>query len=652
MFSLASSVFVLSYLYMTLTISFQNVRSLNIEKINRLYKYLNKGSDIIFLSEVDNENQNFYQSNLFQFHYDPLNFRRIGVIAANNVNIVPFEPGLKLTQLRNQNDQNAVYSYVYKLELPSNRTTKTLFIENFCIPNLSPRNTDRLIEYLNSQTRKFSGNYICGGDFNKNWLDKNCRESFSDCPGLIQHIHTPTRIAKVNKKDASGKTIAKVTKSIIDLIFTSTELNNTVTNKYVKIIPKNKRDKSAAFDHKSVNVSLAIKNPHYFREIKYYSNPMNRSLPKKQDIPNLLSEVNEINMDQVESYDHLTNKLEIILNKFCPKNTPVEKTKKLFRTPLSKKILAAIRNKHYLHVLSKKDPIALPAYKKQRNVVTKMIRENKMAYQNSFIKNTKNVKDLTKAVKILQSDKITNMNGNPEIVKIDNKYGVELAQAILLGVFYKSRAEDLVTKDQIVDFGPPGPVLRPGETMPNTFQFNFPIFDNLYDYVPKKKISNEAGPDSVSSAILEIIWPSYKNKLNHIVQRHQLQYPIFNQGYFQRTIPKVDTPKILKDLRPLGVLNVVPKYCFNKPFFKKLREHITPILIKRNNYSYRGTHLCIIRTFDKIIEKLNNFELVMLVKYDYSNAYGCTVPELVIDALKQLNLSSESLEYLRGYIYI
>lgn len=204
------SILYLACLLMTITISFQNVRTINTEKINRLYKYLTK-SDVIFLSEVDNKNQNFFHSNLFQFHYDPENFRRIGVIAANNINIVPFEPGLKLTQLRNQNDQTAVYSYVYKLELPTNRSTKTVYVENFyCIPSLSSRNTDRLIEYLNFQSRKYSGKYICGGDFNKNWFDKDARESFSDCPGLIQHIHTPTRIAKITKKNATGKKLLKL----------------------------------------------------------------------------------------------------------------------------------------------------------------------------------------------------------------------------------------------------------------------------------------------------------------------------------------------------------------------------------------------------------------------------------------------------------
>lgn len=274
---------------------------------------------------------------------------------------------------------------------------------------------------------------------------------------------------------------------------------------------------------------------------------MNRPLPKKQDIPRLLAEVDDIDMDQIESYDHLNNKIEIVLDKFCPKHTPVEKTKKLFRTPLSKKILAAVRHKHYLHVLSKEDPNALPAFRKQRNIVTKLLRQNRNAYQNNLIKNTKNVKDLTKAVNILQNDKISCLTGNPDIVRIDNKYGTDLAQA--MGVFYKSRAENLVTNDQIQDFGPPGPVLRPDETLPNTFDFDLPFFDNLYDFVPKKKISNEAGPDTISLAILEVIWPSYKHKLNHVTQKFRLKYPTSKQGYFQRTIPKVEIPKVLKDLQ-------------------------------------------------------------------------------------------------------
>lgn len=185
---------------MTVKISFQNVRTLNTEKINRLYKYLNK-TDIIFLSEVDYPNQKFFHSNLFQFHYDSNNFRRIGMIAANNIKIQPLKPGLKLTQLRPQNDQTAVYSYIYKLEVPTKKSFKNFYLENFyCIPNLSPHNTEKLTSYLASQSREYS-NYICGGDMNKNWFDERTREEFSSCPGLVQKIHTPTRIAKVNKKN-------------------------------------------------------------------------------------------------------------------------------------------------------------------------------------------------------------------------------------------------------------------------------------------------------------------------------------------------------------------------------------------------------------------------------------------------------------------
>lgn len=183
-----------------------------------------------------------------------------------------------------------------------------------------------------------------------------------------------------------------------------------------------------------------------------------------------MAEVDKIDVDQLESYDHLNNKLVIVLDKFCPKYTPVEKTKKLFRTPLSKKILAMIRHKHFLQNLAKKDPVALPAYRKQRNLVSKSVRESKRAYENNLIKSTNNVKDLSKAINVLQNDEISNINGNPDIVKIDNKFGIDLAQT--MGLFYKASAENLVTNVQIEDFGPPGPVLRSDERIVDTFDFD------------------------------------------------------------------------------------------------------------------------------------------------------------------------------------
>lgn len=376
---------------------------------------------------------------------------------------------------------------------------------------------------------------------------------------------------------------------------------------------------------------------------------MNRPLPKEEDLPKILNEIDNINVDNLESYDHLNILTTDILNKFCPNHTPVEKTKNLYRNPLTKKTLKAIREKHYLKKQLKSDPSLINLYKKKRNLVTKLTRANRQAYQNNLLKNTKDVHDINRVIKVFQSDEITNINSNPDIIKIENKFGKELSQA--MGKFYKERAENLVTVSQIEDAGPPGPVLRPGEELPNTFEFEFPYFDNFYDFVPKNKVSNAAGPDSLSSAIIEKIWPSYKHKLNYVTSKFGLQYPSHKQGYFQRTIPKTDDPKILKDLSPLGILNAVPKYCFNKPFFKNLREHITPILNKRNNYSYRGAHLCIIKTFDKIIEKLNNLEFVILTKYDYSNAFGCTYAILVLEALSQINLSQNSLNFLKGHIY-
>ena len=143
----------------------------------------------------------------------------------------------------------------------------------------------------------------------------------------------------------------------------------------------------------------------------------------------------------------------------------------------------------------------------------------------------------------------------------------------------------------------------------------------------------------------------FVEKFNHVCQSKGFSYPIVDQGYFQKTIPKVPNPKKIKDFRPIGVLNVITKYLLNGPFFKALRMHLAPIFKKRRNYSYLGTHLCIIHSIDHIITQIHLKIPTLLVKYDFSNAFGTTHPERVLDAFSQLNLSENNMEFLRGYVY-
>lgn len=140
--------------------------------------------------------------------------------------------------------------------------------------------------------------------------------------------------------------------------------------------------------------------------------------------------------------------------------------------------------------------------------------------------------------------------------------------------------------------GDPAPSLRPDESLKPMKEVKFPKLDKLNHLIPTSKITNTHGPAQISSNTLSTFWEEIKSKLNPILQK-PLSYPLYKQGYYQRTIPKTSDVKTFKDLRPLGILNPIPKYILNKTYFLKIRDHILPILNKRNNFSFRGTHLCI-----------------------------------------------------------
>ena len=121
--------------------------------------------------------------------------------------------------------------------------------------------------------------------------------------------------------------------------------------------------------------------------------------------------------------------------------------------------------------------------------------------------------------------------------------------------------------------------------------FQILVFENICQ-------TNATGPDTISGKILKLIWTYISDDINKILTSEDPSYPKINQGYYQRMIKKVVDAAKMKDFRPLGILNVMPKYFMNKQIFKQIRDHINPILNKRNNYSYKGTHSCIIKTLD------------------------------------------------------
>lgn len=610
-------------------IGFQNCNTISKNKLSILQTSL-RNFDIIFLSEINKKNFSFANADVFQNHVDP-EVPRIGMIAVNTVKVKALGVGIKVSQERTQTDKTAVQSFVYQVK----HKDQTHFVENFyMVPDAKSDVVNSVIAHISSQAKKYQY-YCCGGDFNLNWTDRKIRNLFLEFSSFSQLVTRPTRCRSYFKDGRK-----RFSNTTIDLFF----CNSTLRPWIGPVLPIQLSD---AFDHKIVSVSFKQKTTIYYRKLKKPTNHLIRPSPKEETVVEINQAISSIDDVKSQDYDSYFGEIRKILDKFLPFNKPGTTEFMIYRFPLPPEIVKEIRKKHQMEKLIVKSKLHWDNYKRQRNLVARLTQRAKKRFFDDLI-NRSPPEGIQEKIKFMQLGLSSNLKSDLGRIELEGLSGQDLADA--MSRFYRKRACDLVSDDEIWRAGPSAPVLRPDESIPEQLDFQFPIFDDLYEFLPKNKITNSCGLSGISAKVLEFIWPSIKNTLSNIVQSQSFSFPELDMGYYQRTIPKQAIISILKDLRPLGVLDPIIKYLINRPVFKQLRNHITPLLKKRLNYSYRGTHLCIIKTFDTIFEAIEMKKPTMLVKYDFSNAFGTLHHASVMHALRQLNISDSSLSFLNGYL--
>ena len=623
-------------------ITFQNVRTINDEKTRILSNTL-KDYDLLCLSEL-NKNYDFDRKTIndgnFQYHTD-VSTNRIGIMASNTMNIEVIGVGLKLEQVRARENQTAVQSYVYKTSVMN----RNVYIENvYVTPDINCANLKNLISHLHNQSRRYRY-YLVGGDFNLNWKTACVKDLFRDL-NLTQVVKDYTRVQMYKKKfrNSDGVVIKETTrtsKTLIDLVFTSMSLRPFVKGVLVDCL----YDK---FDHKAVTITLDFPSSSRYRYINIPLDPLQRPTPKECHIEKIKERIGKI---RVNNLDGFTGCIKDIFNKYIP-TYPINSStrKKIFRTPLVKEEVADIYKKNKMYTFRKASQYNWNRYKEQRNKVVKIVRRAKSRYCSTQIKKFTKANEIQHCIDRLSNHFNSKLHDNKQILKVEGFSGVELANK--MADFYKYRAEQLVPDSVIKAAGTPEPVLRNGEYIEPMKSVKFAKLEKLNEFIPTKKLTKTQGPSEISSKLIAVFWDDIKDKLEPVLRSDDVyKYPTVEQGYYQRTIPKKADIEILKDLRPLGILNPIPKYFLNKTFFSKIRDHISPILVERNNFSFRGTHLCIIQTFDKILDLISKKIPTFLVKYDFSNAFGTISHELLLQACSSLNFTGEVLKFIEGYLH-
>ena len=621
--------------------SFQNVRTINDEKTLLLKQQLNN-FDLLCMSELNkcyDFDKKTINDNEFQYHTDP-STSRIGFMASNTLEISIVEKGLVLTQERQRISDVAIQTFIYKIKSKN----RDIYIENvYVVPDATIENLNTLTLHIESQSRKFRY-YIVGGDFNLNWKTAKIRQRFKDL-AITQVVKDYTRVQKYKKftRNDAGEIIMeqdRVSKTLIDLVFVNDNLRPFVKDVAVEQL-------SDKFDHKVVCVEFDfIPSPRY-RYIDVPLDPLKRPTPNDQQIQIINDEIKNLKPKSLESF---LGSYRIILDKEIP-TYPTNSSKriKIFRTPLSPGIVTEIKEKKKLHKFRHSSIRNWRKYKLQRNKVVNLVRKAKADYCNNQIKKQNTAQDIQKTIDRLHNHYNSKIHNDNTKLEVNGYSGFELANK--MAQYYKDRAENLVTDQEMLEVGEPNDPLLPTETLEPMIPPTFQKYNDLKDFIPEKKITSSHGPGKISSKIVQTFWDNTKLHLNKLLEKGNFKkYPLFSQGFYQRTIPKTNKVKIFKDLRPLGILNSITKYLLNKPVFKYIRSHIKPILEKRHNFSFKGTHMCIINTFEKILEKITKKLPTFLVKYDFSNAFGTLNHKTFLNTAKKLNIHKDIISYLQGYL--
>lgn len=621
-------------------ILFLNVQTLTELKLDFIIELL-IDFDIICLSEVNNRQQllNNLESNICKFHFDP-NTTRLAMITRNSINFSYLGTGLSLDQERIQIDQTIAQSNFYRITLANN---KIFELENIYItPDANSNNLESIGKFLNG--RSWSNKmFIGGGDFNVNWKNAGKRKKLNLSTTLDQNVKDYTRVRHYVKDGSS-----RVSKTIIDLILT-----NRFVKPYILGTEILNTSNLPFFDHFGVILKLNFPKSKPYRDIELPQDPFRRKPIDAQKDPEQFENIKNA-IDGIEHnkcYDRFMMGVRGVLDRFSPMSNKLGTfVKRIYDFPFPKEIRIEITKKHTLQQKAKNHPTEQNRleFKKHRNKLTKTIRNFKKEHTTKKLlqQNSSNAIDTT--IKFLQKTKSEDYTSKPRTI-ISGKFGTDLVND--LGIFLKGRA-DLVKTEDIENSPPLTEIFEENEIPENKLILtHFPKIDDIYKVIPKNKITKTASMDGVSSQTLVEIWPIIKSPMNEILTS-SLKFPAIDQGYYQRVISKssIKQPVVYEDMRPLGILNAIPKYGMSKFVWTEIRKHIAPILKNRNIMTYKGCKMPIINTLDNAIIQVFLKYFVIIQKFDFSNAFGTLFLSRLMEIMNQLNLCDEILDFITSYI--
>ena len=399
-----------------------------------------------------------------------------------------------------------------------------------------------------------------------------------------------------------------------------------------------------------------------YRNYKKFSNTSFRN--------ELMEQLNNKDINNID-YQEFDNIVMDILNKHAPiKQKYIRANEAPFMNKDYKKAIM-VRSKLRNNYHKTPNTLNLIAYKRQRNICTKLLKHIKFNFYNNLNSaSITNNKTFWKNVKPMFSDKKTtniniNLIDNNDIITDDNKIAKcfktffentvkELNIAMDPLILSKSNHNDIILYN-IEKFKRHPSIIKINETfnMETTFTFNFITLNNMGDKIKNLDLTKSNPLTSIPTKIIisnsdiftSILYNNYNNniitgvfpyklKIAEITPTHKKHERIFKENY-----------------RPISILPAVSKI-YERLMGEQLDAYFERILSKFQCGFRKGfsSQHCLIYLIEKWRNSLDNKGAAGALITDLSKAFDCLDHGLLIAKLHAFGLDYHSLSMIHNYL--
>ena len=167
--------------------------------------------------------------------------------------------------------------------------------------------------------------------------------------------------------------------------------------------------------------------------------------------------------------------------------------------------------------------------------------------------------------------------------------------------------------------------------------------------------NSSPGWDDISAKVIKNSFDLYIQPLTHILNMSLTQGVVPNELKLAKVIPlfKSGDKQLIKNYRPVSILPVFSKI-FERISYNRLYSFIT-----QNNLLYKyqfgfkkhyGTNSALILLIDKIMNSLNNGDIVLGLFLDFSKAFDCVNHEILIRKMSKYGIRGLCLDWFIDYL--